>query len=764
MVGLAILATFSGAGIIFVAGKFSKEVIHSPVRLPWGSIIFISITGIWLGLIFFSTTAFWLTWFLRAAGLDSLFALAPEKLSTAAELIAAAAYIAICLMRRRQHRTTEQPDNILSVKIPQTETVESEASARTVKSLPNFSNSPMAETAENEPSARTLSAFNKKTVSTDNFVRRKPLLVDLAGAPPRYLLILAILAGIFAFWLLYESFRGSNGYLQAGASVFSDMGPHTALTSAFAKGANIPPDYPHFAADGIRYHFFFYHLAGLLHAGGLSLVLSLNLLTWLGIVSFLLLLGLLAWRLTGSRGAILLAPFLAIFRSSCAFFTFLSSIVFAPDNISRGQKFLNHTAFIGNTPREDWGLWSINVYANQRHLPAALALLLILLLLQSDNIRRRKDAEVLIGSSESGFYGKLRLWGRSWLDRSFWFANPAVRKQQIITVLILFFLPFWHGSIFLTALMLLFCYALISDNRFYLLSGAALGLLYANVQSRIFNDGTLLPHNIFYFGFISEDKSPAGILTYILELTGILLPLLIIVFMAYKGLRLWIAVSSLPFIFSFLFSLTPDVTVNHKMIMISIILWSIPLAKFLLDLPHFSKLRPGKTLLSMIAVLLIFVLTITGLYEVLVFHNLSAIRISVPAASELSDWIEENTAPDAIFFTAPYSYDNFFFSGRRSWYGPPYYAWSAGHDTKTREAKLYGLIEYPDLAYYNSFFKGEKIDAILVDDEARNHPDFPVNEELIAALYPLVASFENDGNSRIYMVNEALFSSEPIHR
>lgn len=820
MYGLAILLAFSGAGIIFAESKLNKPVRHPSGNFPWGSAVFVGLTGIWLGLIFFSTLIFWLSWGLRAAGLDSLFALAPERLSASAVFIAAAAYIFIDIMRRRRHRIAAPPDKFAQAlpkdeaaaggKVPgpgtgpagcanftQDSDAQRDGGSARVPAANRREGSVLSKIAGGKKrSTSAISAFNKKSADSCRLSRESPLFSSLAKAPPRYLLILAIAAAIFAFWLLNTSFRESNGYLQAGASVFSDMAPHTALTSAFAKGANILPDYPHFAADGIRYHFFFYHLAGLLHAGGFSLALSLNLLTWLGIVSFILLLGLLAWRLTAVGGAVLLAPFLAMFRSSCAFFTFLASLISSPDNVSWGQRLLTHTTFIGNTPKEDWGLWSINVYANQRHFPAALALMLILLLLQTDNIRRGKSMTDSLASPSAGpanpdsleqcqashaaslsqaaashegsvlavFPSKLRLWRQSLTDKSFRPSDPKIRKQQIITVTILFLLPFWHGSVFIAALMLLFCYAFISDNRFYLLSGAVLGLLYAFGQSKIFSRGALLSQNIFQFGFISEGKSPGDILAYILELTGILLPLLIIVFIVNKKLRLWMAVSSLPFIFSFFFSLTPDVTVNHKLIMISVMLWSIPLAKFLFDLPRLSGKRLRKFLLCAAAVLLIFVLTVSGLYECLVFQNLNEIKLSIPVASELSDWIEENTAPDAIFLTAPYSYNNFFLSGRRAWYGHPYYAWSAGHDTFTRESKLYSLTASDDPAEYYSFFRDEAIDAILVDDEARMHPDFPLNEEIIAALFPLAASFADEGNSRIYMVNDALLSQAPIHR
>ncbi|NLK02470.1 MAG: hypothetical protein GX314_05320, partial [Clostridiaceae bacterium] len=214
----------------------------------------------------------------------------------------------------------------------------------------------------------------------------------------------------------------------------------------------------------------------------------------------------------------------------------------------------------------------------------------------------------------------------------------------------------------------------------------------------------------------------------------------------------------------FLFSLTPDVTVNHKLIMITIILWSIPISGFLLHLPALTKQRVSKILLVIATWLLIFVLTISGIYECLVFHNLSQIRLSIPLRSELTDWIEQNTAPDAVFLTAPAAYHQFFLTGRRAWYGHPYYAWSAGHDTEARLHELEQLAVLSTAAAYQEYLEQSGIDAVLIDDEARNHPDISIDEELVALLYPLSASFPNQNNSKIYVINPEIFRQSPLHR
>lgn len=711
MLGIVLLVCFSAAGTIFVDTRLNRPVINRKRQIaPGGIIVFVVLTGSWLGLILLSTLSFWLTWLFRSLGTDRLFPLGPERIAGWLTLGLSVCYLIVQIRQNIRNSKKEKID------------------------------------------------YNSKPiVSRSHLAAGNSLLDSLAAAPTLYLLILALAAAIFLYWLLHTSFHEADGYLRAGASVFSDLSPHTALTSAFAQGANIPPDYPHFAADGINYHFFFFHLAGMLVSGGLPIHLALNLLTWFGLVSFLILLGLLAWRLTGRRGTILLAPFLAIFRSSLAFFSFLAGSIrdSLQDQIPVWEKLLRHSHFIGDTPKEDWGLWSINVYANQRHLPTALAVLMIILLLQSDNIRsfRTEDRSAL------------KSWLTGWLKRDYWLtAAPKQSGQQLILILFLILLPYWHGSVFLSALMLLFCLAMISDNRLYLLIGAVIGTVSALLQNQIFSNSPAWPGQIFQPGFISENRSLPGILHYLLELTGILLPLIIIVFLMLKRLRFWIILSSCPLVFAFLFSLTPDVTVNHKLIMITIILWSIPISGFLLHLPALTKQRVSKILLVIATWLLIFVLTISGIYECLVFHNLSQIRLSIPLRSELTDWIEQNTAPDAVFLTAPAAYHQFFLTGRRAWYGHPYYAWSAGHDTEARLHELEQLAVLSTAAAYQEYLEQSGIDAVLIDDEARNHPDISIDEGLVALLYPLSASFPNQNNSKIYVINPEIFRKSPLHR
>ena len=111
---------------------------------------------------------------------------------------------------------------------------------------------------------------------------------------------------------------------------------------------------------------------------------------------------------------------------------------------------------------------------------------------------------------------------------------------------------------------------------------AVTAVLFSVLQTRIFIRGSAVETS-FYWGFISEDKSMAGVVWFLLQMSGIffvgVIPLLVLL---KKRLHRALTVSCLfPLLFAFCFSLTPDVTVNHKYIMISYAFLTILWAEFL---------------------------------------------------------------------------------------------------------------------------------------------------------------------------------------
>jgi hypothetical protein len=266
---------------------------------------------------------------------------------------------------------------------------------------------PPAENPE-EPSRRRRGAPDTEKKPT-RVKKALPLLPKFYNRTTGSMLFFGFALAFFAlaaFALFYYSFHVKGSKIDAGYSVFSDLSPHTALISSFSHGLNFPTEYPHFPGEGIRYHFLFYFLCGNLNLMGLRIDHALNIPSALTMICCFILLGVLAVLITGRRAAFWLAPVLVLFRSSYAVVTQISAlaanshvvtaaeVAALPANVSSNSvllaiyRFFTNTVWIGDTPYDNWGLWAVNVYANQRHLMLGVALLLILVILFLPHVRR----------------------------------------------------------------------------------------------------------------------------------------------------------------------------------------------------------------------------------------------------------------------------------------------------------------------------------------------------------------------------------------
>jgi hypothetical protein len=122
-------------------------------------------------------------------------------------------------------------------------------------------------------------------------------------------------------------------------------------------------------------------------------------------------------------------------------------------------------------------------------------------------------------------------------------------------------------------------------------------------------------------------------------------------------------------------------------------------------------------------------------------------------SSPMVEWIEVNTNKDAVFLTAPYAMHTFFLSGRYSYYGHPYYAWSAGYDTEARMALYAELLAGCGGNYENfrALCLQENISYVLIDDDLRNQTEFPLDEAFFTSNFVSAVTFE-EGNTVIYKV------------
>lgn len=597
----------------------------------------------------------------------------------------------------------------------------------------------------------------------DLFSRWPALARALRDRPGVFACLTVLIWILFAWWLMNGTFFRLGSQIHAGYSVFSDFAPHTALVSSFSQGRNWPTEYPHFPNDGIAYHFMFFFLCGNLNFLGLPLDWAINVPSILALVCFCLLLGFLAVRLTGRTPTFLLAPLMLFWRSSTAFFTNLSAIL-QNTGIRPGawgeiwHELVNRAAFIGVTPRDDWGLWGINVYANQRHLLFGLSLLLVVLLL-------------LLPDLQAGSGLSLR---KKWFSPAGWLTKDRSDWRRIgLAAAICVLLPYWHGSALIALLLVLLPLALAAVNRLGFLLIAIVSFLSALGQSWIFSgQATRVIQPSLCVGFIAPDHSLAGMLAYLLLVTGAALPLLAVAFwLPGRRRKLMIFSFMLPLVFAFTISLTPDVTVNHKFIITGIALANIYLADLLVRLwtgfKPVTQARPpedagqvpaaqrqglSRRCTRALAIVLGFLLMVTGLYECRLVRNINQNSVSIDLQSPLVLWVKENTRPDAVFVSAPYHYHAFFLSGRSIWFGHSYYAWSAGHDTAARFEQLRSLLSGTDgdLNAIQAMIQTEQLDYLIIDDTLRAIDDLPVDEAFFNTYFHLAADFPALGNLKIY--------------
>ncbi len=629
---------------------------------------------------------------------------------------------------------------------------------------------------------------------------RKVLLPRYDRSLPMTILIsLTVLAVIAAAaYISFYTLRIVGSQLLVGPSVASDFGPHIAVASSFSTGSNFPTEYPHFPGDKIQYHFFFYFLCGNLNLLGLPLDAAFNIPFILTFTGTVVLLGTLAVLLSGRRIAFAIMPLLVLFRSSLNIFFQLAALIQTPGATIQTiiGSITSQTDWFVLTPRDEWGIWAINVYANQRHLMLGISVVLILLFLFIPHVRRM----FLHLEKVSGIKEKLRIFiasRQSWIPRK----SDPLRPYSLLLVAMLTVVsaPFFHGSMLISAMLILIVLAFFSENRlsYAVVALAAVGssLLQTTLLSGSVHNVVSLRKN---FGFIAEDSSFKGVMEYIFKLGGaaVVIPLLLLIgLLIYEWIkghnkyRIILLLSfTAPFLFAFIYQVSVEILANHKFIQLSILLFDIFIAgvlAILFLLPLRVRGRSEKTAEKVaekkstdwitaprwvciagriggivLATVLLFSLIGTGISEWFVQHNRNRESIQLNIKSEMVDWIDENTPERSVFLTRDWYIHTFFLSGRMSYYAWPYYAWSAGHDTETRFRMYEWLLTGCDgnLEVFRQTCAAEGIDYIILDTELLSYQSadrgYIVNSGFFQENLTRVAYFPGENDAQIFSVAE----------
>jgi hypothetical protein len=464
----------------------------------------------------------------------------------------------------------------------------------------------------------------------------------------------------------------------------------------------------------------FQFLAGNLEFLGMRIDYAFNIPSILSLMSAFMLLYVLTVKITGRILSGVLALLFFAFRSGKALFLYISKI---PKGESIIASLWNNTSFIGETTHEDWGLWNLNVYCNQRHLAFGLAAMFFLIIMFLPHFYEM--AQTLKDNKPS--FKKIFLSKEGWEIKSI--------RYPVSLGILLGSMSFFHGSAVIACLLVLFVIAIFSKRRLEFLITALLTVALTFLQSRLFISGSIVSAK-FFFGFIAENKTIFGVISYLERLLGIL-PLCIVLAFIFGGLveRYLIIASLAPLVFAFTVSLTVDVTVNHKYIMMSCILIGVFVAGFI------TRILDRKKLIFKISGgLLILMLTITGIYDftTVLRKNSREGKIILNMEDPLTEFIRTNCDAKDIFLTDSYTINQVVLGGAMLYQGHQYYAWSAGYDTGFRDIMVARMYEAKTPRELHDLVMKNKIRYIIVDYGNRVSMDYDLNEENIRATYKCV--------------------------
>ena len=212
--------------------------------------------------------------------------------------------------------------------------------------------------------------------------------------------------------LMGTLYVNKQGRLYLSGMEARDFAPQLTIAQSFALSHNFPTAYPLYAVQPNHHDFLFYFQAGNLDLLGLNLAWSVDVLSVLGLISMLALVMTLGELLFKSRVVGRLAAVLFFFHGSL--------------------RHLTNLLASGNADRDaTWGFRKQIAFVNQRHLPFAIGILILVVIFLVDEYRQRSLAT----------------------------AKPALMRSRgfVFSGLLLAALPIWNGSLLIPALVLLCC-------------------------------------------------------------------------------------------------------------------------------------------------------------------------------------------------------------------------------------------------------------------------------------------------------------------
>lgn len=472
---------------------------------------------------------------------------------------------------------------------------------------------------------------------------------------------LIILFFVFSTLLMDKSFGydPKNHVFRVARHQVGDFGLHLGLIRSFSLGDNkIPAQSPFFPGKPLPYHYFFDFFVGSLEKIGIRIDIALNTLSAI-FFTFLLFFIYKLPQVIFEKSKMLgiLSVILFIFHSGFTFIDFLKGKSFGPsllNDLWRLPDYLHKGPFDGGIISI---FFTLNVYLNQRHFIAALAICLSILYFFLPRIIKEEKISpkflILLGV----------LLGITSRIHTITFLSTSI-------IIFLLFVSFKRlknvPSFFIPALLVFYFH-------------------FTSIVNQNFSHPFLNP------GFLAKNHTFGSFFEFWFLNLGITLFLIPLGFFLSNTAAKKIFLSVLPlFIIGNIFQLSFVIDHNHSIFNYFFIFANFYIAFLLL------KIWSSGILPKLVVLILVFFLTSSGLIDLMAVKNDYQFTFADAPKNTFMQWLKTNTKKEDIFVSKQEILDPVVLSGRKNFLGHKYFLTSLGYDISQRELLVREVFEAND--------------------------------------------------------------------
>lgn len=582
--------------------------------------------------------------------------------------------------------------------------------------------------------------------------------------------VVLVLTLFFSFWLMTSTFGYKDGQIWMDSKLYSDFAAHLPLIRSFSLGWNFPPEYPFFAGEPIRYHYFFYLVVGFLERFGLRIDWALNIPSVLGFWLLLMMIYKITCRFFQSRLAGALAIILFLFNGSLSFAEYFDQHGWNLASLRAIPEQVNFASFGPWSGRLVTAFNNLNIYTNQRHLSLSFGLVLLglySLLIQINQVKYVKTKLKVWTLVKRTFAKTIRNYSisikslvRFLLTKENYKFERKVWLRTMGLIALFGLMPILHQAGFTIliyfTICLLFFYPNVIKNG--LKVNYIVALVVAALSFWFLTTGSSQPAKR-EIGYLAIDKDFWGILKFWWYNLGVYLPLLPVLWVfSFKRKNPLLVFACGLLVVANTVRLSPDMINNHKLVsffMIVVVIFTAGLITSWLKRTILHRL---------VAILIIPSLIFSGILDIFPIINDYSGGVDDIVRSPTQQWILANTPVDSQFLTASYMYSPASMVGRQIYLDYGYHAWSMGYDDHHKRQLLPKLwsVSIP-VEQWCELMIQENLDYVIVGPGEKSVEDGRINVEQSQIVREMLPAYQSPDGWRIWQV-QAVCDSVPDSR